>query len=126
MSKELAKEWLKKACNEYLRLFCEKHDYCYTEDVWVGGYVCGIANIGDYFIDFETICIDVEEDVDKDEFIKWYDYCVEAEDLGINTPNYRSWIKGCPRTSNEQLQKLKKLKNEFVELIKKENNNESF
>ena len=32
MSKEKAREYFVKGCNEYLRLFCEKHDYDYEED----------------------------------------------------------------------------------------------
>ena len=41
MSKEKAKEYFVKGCNEYLRLFCEKHDFDYEDakDSWVGGSV---------------------------------------------------------------------------------------
>ena len=36
MSKETAREYFEKGCNEYLRLFCEKHEFDYEDakEMW--------------------------------------------------------------------------------------------
>ena len=73
MSKETAKEYFVKGCNEYLRLFCEKHDFDYEDakDSWVGGSVGEITECGDYYVSMQTIITDIEMDAPKDEFLKW-------------------------------------------------------
>ena len=108
MNKEFLKQNYKSACNAYLLAFCNKHEYEYDSTAWVGGMHGEIAEIADLYVDMQTIVDDIDLDVDKDEFIKWYDYCVEMGYLGAKTtPNFRSWIKGCPRKSEEEIKELK-------------------
>lgn len=113
----------RQACNQYLALFCDKHGYDLRDTDWVAGVMGDIATIGDYYVDMRTIIDDLEMDAPEEEFIRWYDYCSEAHDLGITSPNFRSWVKGCPRIPEERLQRLRDLRcalDEETERIKRE------
>ena len=122
MSKETAKEYFVKGCNEYLRLFCEKHDYDYEEakESWVANCVGDVTCVGDIFVGMQTIITDIEMDAPEEEFIKWYDYNLVAHEFGFTTPNFESWLKGCPRVSSETFNKLQRLKNNLDDAIKSE------
>jgi hypothetical protein len=122
MSKEKAREYFIKGCNEYLRLFCEKHDFDYEEakDSWVANCVGDVTCVGDIFVGMQTIITDIEMDAPEDEFIKWYDYNLVAHEFGLNTPNFESWLRGCPRVSDDAFKKLQGLKNDLDNAIKEE------
>ena len=111
------------ACNQYLELFCEKHGYDLRDAEWVGGEPGSIAEMGDYFVGMQTIIDDLTMDAPEEEFIRWYDYCLEADALGLDSPNFRSWLKGCPRIPEDRLQRLRNLRDELreeTERIKRE------
>lgn len=122
MSKEKAREYFVKGCNEYLRLFCEKHDFDYEEakDSWVANCVGDVTCVGDIFVGMQTIITDIEMDAPKEEFIKWYDYNLVANEFGFTTPNFESWLRGCPRVSDETFKKLQGLKNDLDNAILEE------
>lgn len=124
MNREQAKDLYNSGCNAYLQLFCEKHGYDYEDakDSWVANEVGGIACINDYFVDMQTIITDVEHCSDESEFIKWYDYCIEADEFGLTTPNYSSWLKGCPRTSPESFDNLRAIKHSLERAVEIERN----
>ena len=122
MSKEKAREYFVKGCNEYLRLFCEKHDFDYEEakESWVANCVGDVTCVGDIFVGMQTIITDIEMDAHKEEFIKWYDYNLVAHEFCFNTPNFESWLRGCPRVSEETFKKLQGLKNDLDDAILEE------
>ena len=122
MSKELARAHFIKGCNEYLRVLCEKHDFDFEEakDSWVGGSIGEITMCGDYYVAMPTIIADIEMDAPEEEFIKWYDYNLVANEFGFTTPNFESWLKGCPRVSSETFNKLQVLKNNLDDAILEE------
>ena len=122
MSKEKAREYFVKGCNEYLRLFCEKHDFDYEEakESWVGNCVGDVTYVGDYFVGLQSIIADIEHDAPEEEFIKWYDYNLVAHEFGFTTPNFESWLRGCPRVSDETFKKLQGLKNDLDDAILEE------
>lgn len=122
MSKEKAREYFVKGCNEYLRLFCEKHDFDYEEakDSWVANCIGDVTCVGDIFVGMQTIITDIEMDAPEDEFIKWYDYNLVAHEFGFNTPNFESWLRGCPRVSEDTFKKLQGLKNDLDNAILEE------
>ena len=97
------------ACEDILQSFCEKHDYVYEEDAWVAGDIGTIALIGDFYVDIQTMIHDLENDIPKDEFIKWYDYSVDCHIYGLKFPNYENWCKGAPRYTPEEIEKVKKV-----------------
>mgnify|MGYP003288106296 CR=1 FL=1 len=120
MSKEQAREYFVKGCNEYLRLFCEKHDFDYEEakESWVANCVGDVTCVGDIFVGMQTIITDIEMIAPKEEFLKWYYYNLEAYEYGFNTPNFDSWLRGCPRVSQEAFERLRGLKNDLEDAIK--------
>ena len=122
MSKEKAREYFVKGCNEYLRLFCEKHDFDYEEakESWVANCVGDVTCVGDIFVGMQTIITDIEMDAPEEEFIKWYDYNLVANEFGFTTPNFESWLKGCPRVSEETFKKLQGLKNDLDNAVLEE------
>lgn len=127
MSKETAREYFVKGCNEYLRLFCEKHDYDYEEakESWVANCVGDVTCVGDIFVGMQTIITDIEMDAPEAEFIKWYDYNLVAHEFGFTTPNFESWLRGCPRVSEDTFKKLQGLKNDLDNAIKEEKDKHS-
>ena len=120
MSKETAKEYFVKGCNEYLRLFCEKHDFDYEEakESWVANCVGDVTCVGDIFVSMQTIITDIEMDAPEAEFLKWYDYNLEAIEYGFGTPNFESWLRGCPRVNNETFEKLRGITQSLQNAIK--------
>lgn len=122
MSKEQAKEYFVKGCNEYLRLFCEKHDYDYEEakESWVANCVGDVTCVGDIFVSMQTIITDIEMDAPEAEFLKWYSYNLDAHEFGFATPNFESWLRGCPRVADETFKKLQGLKNNLDDAVLEE------
>jgi hypothetical protein len=108
-----------KACNAYLRAFCNKHGFEYEPDAWVAGEVGGITCVSDYYVDMRTIITDMESNAPEAEFMKWYDYCLRAGSLGCVTPNFKSWLAGCPVKSEAELEKFEKLHHQ-IEKLKEE------
>lgn len=108
-----------KACNAYLEAFCKKHgfDYYDAKDSWVAGDVGSVCLLGDFYVSFVDMIIDIEEDAPEKEYFKYYDYSLECHEYGIFCPNYKSWLRGCPILSDEQLKSLREAKNR-VELAK--------
>lgn len=124
MDKNEARDLYNRGCNAYLQLFCDKHGYDYEDakDSWVANEVGGIVCVNDYFVDMQTIIDDVDLPATEDEFLKWYDYCLEAAEFGLTTPNYKSWVKGCPRTSKESFDNLRAIKHNLERAIEIEKN----
>lgn len=122
MSKAKAREYFVKGCNEYLRLFCEKHDFDYEEakESWVANCVGDVTCVGDIFVGMQTIITDIEMDAPEAEFLKWYGYNLDAHEFGFTTPNFESWLKGCPRVSSETFNKLQGLKNDLDNAVLEE------
>ena len=118
IDKQKLRENYEKACNQYLKAFCEKHEYEYDTDAWVADEVGGIICVSDYYIDMETIVSDINMDAPVDEFTKWYDYNLRASKFG-RTVNFKSWLKGCPVVSNEILDKVDEL-NEKIRTFENE------
>ena len=120
MSKETAREYFEKGCNEYLRLFCEKHEFDYEDarNSLPNRRLLDVVCIGDYFVDMRDIITDIEQDASEDEYEKWYFYTLDAHNLGLTAPNYQSWLKGCPRCSQEDINRLFKLKKDFEGAVK--------
>lgn len=113
----LLKENYENACNEYLNAFCSTYELQYEKDAWVAGDVGTIALIGDYYIDFQDMMYMLNNNIAFDEWLRWYDYSLDAHDLGLDVPNFPSWCKGCPRLTEEQIQGIKDKRQELKELI---------
>jgi hypothetical protein len=130
MTKEELKANYEFAANAYLKAFCEKHDYEFEQDCWVGNEAGGIAMIADYSVGMQTIIDDIDMDAPENEFLAWYDYCLAMYRANAETtPNYRSWLRGCPRKTQAEINELNALQaridelKEEIEALAKENKN---
>lgn len=92
--KKLQKEYYR-ICNQYLLEFCKKHEWDF--EWWVSDEPGTIAMIGDYFIAFDQMRYDIDNNIDEAAFIKWYDYALE---LGMEDKNFLSYESWCKMTVN--------------------------
>ena len=115
-----AKLRYEEACEDYLKDFCDAYDVRYEEDSWVAGDVGTIACVADYYFDFnEVIKYSVDNDLhDWEELMRWYDYTLFANEYNQNVPNWQSWVKGCPRLSETEQEKLRNLKSDLEAAVK--------
>lgn len=102
------------ACNAYLKAFCEMCGFYYDPDFWVE--VGTIIEVGDYYVNMDTIRTAVDKGVPREEFVKWYDYCMDCGSLGIPSLNFDSWLRGCPRMSDEKIRELMERRHKIEEL----------
>lgn len=103
-------------CNMYAHAFATKHAYSF--DAWIADKVGEVAMMGDYYVDFRDIKYDIDNAIDEEEYVKYYDYCMDIAELSVTTPNYESWCKGCPRIPQEIVDKIRKQRYELNTLIK--------
>jgi len=108
---ELKQAW-RDICEEYLRLFCEKHDFDFDPEAWVGidndpgTVIC----INDMFVDMENLRYDIDNDIDAGIFESWYWTNLDREEKGLKYMNYPSFIKGAPDPyTKEQLELIDSL-----------------
>ena len=115
--RELLNKKYNDVCEEYLMAFCDNYNRVYERDSWVAGDAGTIACVGDYFFDFiDVIKYSVDNNLtDWDELIKWYDYTLFANEYNQTIPNFTAWHKGCPRLTNEEQERLIKLKKDFIQ-----------
>lgn len=58
------------------------------------------------------ILTDIDRDAPEEEYVKYYDYCLRVGSIAngeLQTPNYDSWLRGCPRMDEEQIARLEEL-----------------
>ena len=120
MDEELKKEF-EDVVERYTDIFCEKmyglpRD---PDDYWIQGDIGGIVSIGDEFWGFDQIRKTVDNDYDPKQVFAWYDYCVRlgSIDPAIQVPNLESWMKGCPRYSEEQISHIETLIKQHIASI---------
>ena len=116
---KLLKDSYADACEKYLQAFCANYEFQYEKDAWVANQVGTIANVGDYFFDFDVIKYCVDNDLkDSNELLNWYDHTLNCAHLGLSIPNFESWHKGCPRVSDNKMEQLLAMKYDLEKEIK--------
>ena len=111
----------KKLCEEYLRLFCEKHEL--SNDGWIAGRHGETAVCGDLFVDFKDIIHDIDNDIEVGKWEEYDDYASKSIELGLNVPTFENFLNGCYRTSEEKFEKLFELKKQLFDMIEDEKKN---
>lgn len=116
--------------NDIIDEFKKKHEFNVTEGYWIGDEVGGVYDFGDTLtFDFRDIFLDIKENTHKGEIEKWQEYNLRIWSVNnmvggvfLKEINYRSWLKGCPRLSERELdiveEKWRKLVDEVSELGK--------
>ena len=106
-------------CNEYLKEFCDKHEWQYEPDMWVAGNIGTIVMIGDMFVSMNNIRYDVDNNIPTDYFEKWYWKRIEISELtdgAENYMNYENYCKGAPDYwTEERVQKIRASKKRVEE-----------
>lgn len=96
-------------CQEYLKLFCDKHEYSFEDCFWVTDNYGTIACVSDMFISMEHIRYDIDNNIEETMFEKWYWKAIEIFELTEQDfMNYESFCKGAPDMwTEEKIEKLR-------------------
>lgn len=120
IKKRLREDW-EKVCNSYLLELLNMWGLEARYGYWICDEVGGVYDYDTAFtINIDDIIYCVENDVTECEYIDWLDYVSEADMYGLNTPNLKSWMKGCPRVDREVFDRLSAVKKSFEDIIKEE------
>ena len=121
-TKAMLREQYEKACNGYLVELLRMWELDAYYGYWIGQEIGGVYDYGDgmFTINMDDIIYCVEHDVGREQYIEWQEYCCDASEFGFDIPNLKSWIMGCPRTSQEVFKKLREMKKILDDAIKAE------
>ena len=119
--KKLRKDW-EQACNGFLTELLRMWELDAYYGNWIAEEVGGVYDYGDgmFTISMDDIIYCVENDVKRDQYTEWLEYCCEALEFGFDTPNLRSWMRGCPRTPAETFERLRKMKADLNKEVESE------
>ena len=108
-NKQNIQERWRDICQEYLKLFCDKHEYSFEDCFWVTDNYGTIACVSDMFISMEHIRYDIDNNIEETKFEKWYWKAIEIFELtGQDFMNYESFCKGAPDIwTEEKMEKLR-------------------
>ena len=79
---------------------------------WIGGEEGSVYDYGDgmFTIGIDDMIYCVDCDVTREQYEEWQQYICDAAEFGFNTPNLRSFVRGCPRTPAETFKHLREIK----------------
>lgn len=108
-NKQSTQERWRDICQEYLKLFCDKHEYSFEDCFWVADDYGTIACVSDMFISMEHIRYDIDNNIEETMFEKWYWKAIEIFELtGQDFMNYENFCKGAPDIwTEEKMEKLR-------------------
>lgn len=89
---ELGKSMYNNSVHIYTLLFCQKHGFNMSDGFWVADCLGTIYSIADYYFSFEDMRYDLDNNVDEDLLLQWYEYGLKAHENGEPTINYSSFI----------------------------------
>ena len=104
------------AVNAIIEEFKKKQEIDSNEGYWIGNQIGEVYDFGDTMtFDFRDIMIDLKENAPQDEIFKWRNYMLRIWSINnmaggvlLHEVNYRSWLKGCPHLTNEELDTIEK------------------
>ena len=121
VKRQLKEQW-KQACNGFLVELLRMWELDAYYGYWIGEEIGGVYDYGGgmFTIGMNDIIYCVEHDIGREQYIEWQEYCCDAAEFGFDTPNLKSWMMGCPRTSQEVFKKLREMKKILDDAIKAE------
>ena len=113
------------AINEIIKAFKEKQGLDMNEGDWIDDQIGEVYDFGDSMtFNFLDILTDLKENAPKDEIFKWREYMMRIWSINnivggifLKENNYRSWLKGCPRLTEEELNAVENKWKTFVDEI---------
>ena len=119
VKRQLKEQW-GKACEGYLCELLRMWELDAHYGYWISDEVGGVYDYGDgmFTIGIDDMIYCVDCDVTREQYVEWQEYICDASEFGFATPNLRSWMKGCPRTSAETFKHLREIKamlNDYVQ-----------
>lgn len=113
------------AVNAIVDEFKKKQEIKSSEGYWIGKEIGGVYDFGDTMtFDFRDILTDIKTNAEKDEIFKWQEYNLRIWSLNnmvggmfLQEINYSNWLKGCPRLSSDELDKVEAKYKKLVEEI---------
>lgn len=120
--KQQLKEQWKLACNGFLKELLRMWELDGHYGYWIGDEVGGVYDYGDgmFTLNMDEIIYCVENDVTEAEVMVWQEYICDAAEFGFDTPNLRSFVRGCPRTSAETFKHLREIKAMLADAVQEE------
>ena len=120
----LLKENYEKACNAWLCELLNMWELDAKDGFWVGGEVgnvyCHDAGLS---LDMSDIIFCVEQSVTIDKYFEYVDYIEKCHEYNFETPNLKSYTKGCPIVPKETFDKLDGIKKNLDDAIEQAKNN---
>lgn len=115
-------EW-EYVCNRYRDRFVEMYFTCddgfQANTDWIADRTGEILDVndGEYVFSMDEIRLCVDNNYKWDDIQAWWNYTMRIRTISdnITVPNLESWMKGCPRRSEEELQHLETLHRKAVE-----------
>lgn len=97
--------------NAIIEEFKKKHNITSSDGYWISERIGEVYDFGDgYTFDFNDVLLDVKENAPEEEIFKWRDYMLRIWNINniaggvlLNEINYRNWLRGCPRLTNDDL-----------------------
>ena len=120
--KALLRQDYEKAVNGYLCELLRMWELDAHYGYWIGDDVGGVYDYGDgsFDINLQDIIYCVLHDITREQYQEWQDYILDASEFGFDTPNLRSFVRGCPRTSAETFKHLREIKATLNDAIRDE------
>ena len=120
--KQQLKEQWKKACRDFLDELLRMWELDAHYGYWIGNEDGTMYDYGDgmFTISIDDIIYCVLGDITYEQYMEWQEYVCDAAEFNFNTPNLRSWIRGCPRTPPEVFAKLRNLKADLAKAVEEE------
>lgn len=108
-----------KVVADYVAALLKMYDWDERYGYWVADDTTGIYAYGDnHFLSLSDVMYIVDNDVQEKTLEEWEEYCLWAHEFNQSIPNLTSWVKGCPRASNEEMEVLRKAKQAWENAIK--------
>ena len=120
--KALLRQDYEKAVNSYLNELLRMWELDAHYGYWIGDETGGVYDYGDGMltINMDDIIYCVLADVTREQYMEWQEYICDAAEFGFDTPNLRSFVRGCPRTSAETFKHLREIKAMLDDAIRDE------
>ena len=120
--KQQLKEQWKQACNGFLTELLRMWELDAHYGYWIGNEDGSVYDYGDgmFTISMDDIIYCVMGDITREQYMDWQEYICDASEFGFDTPNLRSWIRGCPRTPPEVFEKLRNMKADLAKAVEEE------